>query len=168
MSAPPPQRSAGGSARAGERHAEERCCSSPPCCSTRGLLPSYTPLRFVPAGGGGLRGRADKSGRLSWWSPAWGSARGRGRMRGAKKSLFAPHARWLVSTDLSLLPGAANAASLKPGRWRSCALSRLVILEFTPTCAVTAGTCCLCMVVLLSVAVVLAASLPEAVKGRRF
>ena len=50
-------------------------------------------------------------------------------------------------------------------RW-SYALSRLVILEFTRTYAVIAGTCCLCMAALLRVAVVLAASLPKAVKGR--
>ena len=35
---------------------------------------------------------------------ARGSARCRGSRRGAKKSLFAPDARWLVSTDLALLP----------------------------------------------------------------
>ena len=58
---------------------------------------------------------------------ARGSARCRGRRRGAKKLLFAPDARWLVSTDLTLLPGAANTASLKPRRGRSCASSRLVI-----------------------------------------
>ena len=69
MGAPPPQRSAGGSAGA----AEERWGGSPPCCSPRGLLPSCAPLRCAPAGGGGMRGRADTSSRLSWWSPAWGS-----------------------------------------------------------------------------------------------
>ena len=97
---------------------------------------------------------------------ARGSARCRGRQRGAKKSLFAPGARWLVSTGLALLPGAANVASLKPGRWRSCASSRLVNLEFTRTCTIMAGTCCLCVAAILRVAVVLAASLPVAVKGR--
>ena len=97
-----------------------------------------------------------------------GSARCRGRRRGVKKSLFAPDARWLVSTDLALLPGAANVASLKPGRWRSCALSRLVTHEFTQSCAVMAGTCSLCVAALQRVAVVLAALLPEALKGRCF
>ena len=58
---------------------------------------------------------------------ARGSARCHGSRRGAKKSLFAPDARWLVSTDLALLPGAANVASLKPGSWRSYAVSCLVI-----------------------------------------
>ena len=99
---------------------------------------------------------------------ARGSARCRGRPRGAKKSLFAPGVRWLVSTDPSLLPGAANAASRKPGRRRSCVSSRLVIHDFMRICTILAGTRCLCMVALLRVAVVLAASLPEAVKGRCF
>ena len=71
--APPPQRSEGGSAGAGEHHAEERWGGSPPCCSPRGLLPCCAPLRCALAGGGGMHGRADKSGRLSWWSLAWGS-----------------------------------------------------------------------------------------------
>ena len=88
-----------------------------------------------------------------------GSARCRGRRRGAKKLRFAPDTRWLVSTDLSLLPGAANAASLKPGRWWSCASSRLVIHDFTQTCAVLVGTIRLCVAVLLRMAVFLAVSL---------
>ena len=41
-----------------------------------------------------------------------GSARCRGRRRGAKKSLFAPDARWLLFKDLTLLLGTANTASL--------------------------------------------------------
>ena len=118
---------------------------------------AYAPTR--PAGcpggrqpGGATRGAGERS--LS-------------RLTDAKKSLFAPGARWLVSTDLALLLGAANVASLKPGSWRSYASSRHVIHELTPTITIMAGTCCLCVAELLRVAVVLAASLREAVKGQR-
>ena len=174
MGAPPPQRSAGGSSGAGERHAEERCGSSPPCYSPHCLLPSWcrcaarppaveecTDTPASPAGcpGGRQPGGATRGA---------GSAPYRGRRRGAKKSLFAPGARWLVFTDLVLLPGAANAASQRPERWRSCASSHLVVYEFTQTCAVMAGTCCLCVAALLRVAIVPAASLPVAVKGRHW
>ena len=93
--------------------AVRRCAARPPVvqeCTDAPTSPAGCPGGHQPWGA--TRGR--------------GSARCRGRRRGAKKSLFAPGARWLVSTGLALLPGAANAASLKPRRGRSCALSRLV------------------------------------------
>ena len=129
MGAPPPQRSAGGSAGAGEHHAEERCGSSPPCCSPRGTTVLHAAALCARRRWRNARTRRQVHpallvvASLGERRAAQGSARCRGRRRGAKKSLFAPDARWPVSTDLSLLPGAANAASLQFKRLRSCASS---------------------------------------------
>ena len=68
------------------------------------------------AGGGGMRGRADASSRLSWWSPAWGSDARRGGALAVAADGEARKSRCLRRAHAGWCPRASRCCPALPTR----------------------------------------------------